>query len=169
MKMTEHNPVQVAYTPPAPQVPRKSRAAVITIIVMVLALIGLAVALTMQYRATQDAVDAQNEYKAALADTEIQVTDALEDVEHFKNLVNDQNNQLASCTAVVEISDHEYEQVVLALKLGSDYIGDKYTAASIKLDEIDDHTEDISDIVRAAGHDNINDLWDECSPDYTPL
>jgi hypothetical protein len=169
--MTEHNPVPVAYISPAPKPPKapQSRRVTITIIVMVLALAGLTLALLMQYRATQDAANSRDVYQATLADTKAQVTDALGEVEHYKNLVNDQNNQLASCAAVVEVSDHEFEQVMLALRLGTDYLDDKYIAASAKLDEIGDHTEAIGDIVSGAGHDDLDALWDECSPEHSPL
>jgi hypothetical protein len=162
---------------PAAQ-PKKSRISSVITVVLVAMLITAGLALFLQYRQTTQAVDSRDAYKVALKHTnatltqsnedlratKTQVTGALNEVEHYKSISADKDEQLDACALVVVVADHEQHMALLAMQASSDYTDSYYGAALAKYNRIEDHMNGVQSILDSGGYSDTTDLFNDCDP-----
>ena len=104
-----------------------------------------------------------------LAETEETLDGVEADLSSAEATVSQQDDQLAVCALVTEVSDHNYEQVMIALRAGQDALSGDYYGVSDKMDKVGVHNDAIDGILADSGYKYVTDLWAACAPAYEPI
>ena len=103
------------------------------------------------------------------SDTKVELVKAQDTDAHLQSDLYAQESQLDACASVVEMSDHQWEQSMLLIKVSQDYIADDFSAGIAKMDKVSTHTTAITGLIEDSGNDYIGGFWAECASEYEPI
>lgn len=133
----------------------------------VIAVTTLTITTTQQHSKAVDARASLADTRADLKGVRTDLANSESSLASAESTISANDDALAACSLVVEISDHQYESIVLMLDEAKAYLNFDYT--SDNLDRVGKHVDKVNAIVEDNGYGSYEELWDACTGDYTPL
>jgi len=107
--------------------------------------------------------------EAELSDAEAELSDAEAELSDAEATVEKQEDQLAACADVVDVSDHQYEQLQLLADAVSQSLDMNFTTVAAKLKVAKPHADKVNEIIQISGFSDWGSFFAACSPEHKLL